>query len=108
MAGLAVLVIDLYWDRCAGRRAAFGPHARAHGDLGDRRSPACAGAPVRLAFYSLPRRGRRTLARWLQSRSVSAITTPTGFDLAVLRGADSHPPPGHLRVSADQSRRPRD
>jgi putative membrane protein len=37
-----------------------------------------AGAPVRLAFYSLPRRGRRILARWLHSLPVSAITTPTG------------------------------
>ena len=37
-----------------------------------------AAAPVRLAFYSLPRRGRRTLARWLHSSTVSAITDPIG------------------------------
>lgn len=33
---------------------------------------------MRLAFYSLPRRGRRTLARWLHTSTVSAITSPTG------------------------------
>jgi cytochrome c oxidase assembly factor CtaG len=37
-----------------------------------------AGAPVRLAFYSLPRSRRRPLARWLHSRTVSAITGPVG------------------------------
>jgi putative membrane protein len=37
-----------------------------------------AGAPVRLAFRSLPRAGRRRLARWLRSRTVSALTSPVG------------------------------
>src|SRR5438067_1981528 len=37
-----------------------------------------AGAPLRLAFYSLPRSGRRVLARWLRSRAVSAVSGPVG------------------------------
>jgi cytochrome c oxidase assembly factor CtaG len=37
-----------------------------------------AGAPVTLAFRSLPRAGRRRLARCLHSRTVSALTSPVG------------------------------
>ena len=37
-----------------------------------------AGAPVRLALYSLPRSGRRRLARCLRSGAVSAVTGPVG------------------------------
>ena len=37
-----------------------------------------AGAPVRLAFRSLPRAGRRQLARCMHSRTVSALTSPVG------------------------------
>jgi putative membrane protein len=37
-----------------------------------------AGAPVRLAFKSLAHEGRRQLARWLRSRTVSALTSPVG------------------------------
>ena len=37
-----------------------------------------AGAPVRLAFHSLSREGRRRLARCLRSRPVSGLTSPAG------------------------------
>jgi cytochrome c oxidase assembly factor CtaG len=37
-----------------------------------------AGAPVTLAFRSLPRAGRRRLARYLHSRTASALTSPRG------------------------------
>ena len=47
-----------------------------------------AGAPVRLAFHSLSRAGRRRLARCLRSRTVSALTSPVGsvslFSVAIL------------------------
>lgn len=32
---------------------------------------------MRLAFFALPRSGRRRLARWLQSRAASTLTRPT-------------------------------
>ena len=37
-----------------------------------------AGAPVRLAFYALPRGGRRALGRCLRSRPVSVVAGPAG------------------------------
>ena len=37
-----------------------------------------AGAPVRLAFFALPRPRRRTLARCLHSRPVATLTGPVG------------------------------
>ena len=37
-----------------------------------------AGAPVRLAFHSLPRAGRRRLARCLHSHTVSVLASPVG------------------------------
>jgi cytochrome c oxidase assembly factor CtaG len=37
-----------------------------------------AGAPVTLAFRSLPRAGRRRVARWLHSHTVSLLTSPVG------------------------------
>jgi cytochrome c oxidase assembly factor CtaG len=37
-----------------------------------------AGAPVRLAFFSLSRLGRRRLLRIVQSRAISVLTSPVG------------------------------
>jgi putative copper resistance protein D len=37
-----------------------------------------AGAPIRLAFFVLPRNGRRRLARWLHSRPATVLTSPVG------------------------------
>jgi putative membrane protein len=37
-----------------------------------------AGAPIRLAFFALPRHGRIVLSRWLRSRPVAVLTRPAG------------------------------
>ena len=37
-----------------------------------------AGAPIRLAFFALPRTGRRVLSGWLRSRPLAALTRPVG------------------------------
>ena len=37
-----------------------------------------AGAPIRLAFFVLGRRGRRRLAGWLHSRPLAWLTSPVG------------------------------
>src|ERR1700749_454365 len=77
MAGLAVLVVALYSGIGAQADERLSVHMLEHMVMWVIVAPLlAAGAPVRLAFYSLPRRGRRTLARWLQSSTVSAITTP--------------------------------
>jgi putative membrane protein len=79
MAGLAVLVVDLYSGIGAQADARLSAHMLEHMVIWVIVAPLlAAGAPVRLAFYSLPRCGRRTLARWLHSRPVSAVTAPAG------------------------------
>jgi cytochrome c oxidase assembly factor CtaG len=79
MAGLGVLVVDLYSGIGAQADQRLSAHMREHMVMWVIVAPLlAAGAPVRLAFYALPRRSRRTLARWLHSRLVSAITTPAG------------------------------
>jgi putative membrane protein len=79
IAGLGVLVVDLYSGIGAQADERLSAHMLEHMVIWVIVAPLlAAGAPVRLAFYSLSRRGRRTLARWLHSRPVSAITTPTG------------------------------
>ena len=79
IVGLGVLVVDLYSGIGAQADERLSAHMLEHMVIWVIVAPLiAAGAPVRLAFYSLPRRGRRTLARWLHSTTVSAITTPTG------------------------------
>lgn len=79
IAGLGVLVVDLYSGIGAQADERLSAHMLEHMVIWVIAAPLlAAGAPVRLAFYSLPRRGRRTLARWLHSSIVSAITAPTG------------------------------
>jgi cytochrome c oxidase assembly factor CtaG len=79
MAGLGVLVVDLYSGIGAQAEERLSAHMIEHMVMWVIVAPLlAAGAPVRVAFYWLPRRGRRTLARWLRSRVVSAITTPAG------------------------------
>ena len=79
IAGLAVLVVDLYSGIGAQADERLSAHMVEHMVIWVIVAPLlAAGAPVRLAFYSLPRRGRRTLARWLHASTVSAITRPTG------------------------------
>ena len=78
IAGLGVLVIDLYSGIGAQADERLSAHMIEHMVIWVIVAPLlAAGGPVRLAFYSLSRRGRRTLARWLHSRTVSAITAPT-------------------------------
>ena len=65
IAGLAVLVVDLYSGIGAQADERLSAHMVEHMVIWVIVAPLlAAGAPVRLAFYSLPRRGRRTLARW--------------------------------------------
>jgi cytochrome c oxidase assembly factor CtaG len=79
IAGLGVLVVDLYSGIGAQADERLSAHMLEHMVIWVIVAPLlAAGAPVRLAFYSLPRRGRRTLARWLHSSTVSAITDPIG------------------------------
>jgi len=79
IAGLGVLVVGLYSGIGAQADERLWAHMLEHMVIWVIVSPLlAAGAPVRLAFYSLPRRGRRTLARWLHSSTVSAITNPIG------------------------------
>jgi putative membrane protein len=77
IGGLAALVVDLYSGIGADADERLSAHMLEHMVIWVIVAPLlAAGAPVRLAFYSLPRRGRRMLARWLHSRTVSAITGP--------------------------------
>ena len=79
IAGLGVLLVDLYSGIGAQADERLSAHMLEHMVMWVIVAPLlAAGAPVRLAFYSLPRRGRRTLARWLHSRLVSTSTTPIG------------------------------
>src|SRR2546421_9950246 len=79
IAGLAVLVVDLYSGIGSQADERLSAHMLEHMVIWVIVGPLlAAGAPVRLAFYSLPRRGRRTLARWLHSSTVSAIVDPIG------------------------------
>jgi putative membrane protein/putative copper resistance protein D len=79
IAGLGVLVVDLYSGIGAQADERLSAHMLEHMVIWVIVAPLlAAGAPVRLAFYSLPRRGRRTLAGWPHSPIVSAITAPIG------------------------------
>src|ERR1019366_3163137 len=84
IAGLAVLMIDLYSGIGTEADLRLSVHMVEHMVLWVLVAPLlAAGAPVRLAFYSLPRSGRRVLARWLRSRVVECLTRPVGSVLLV-------------------------
>jgi cytochrome c oxidase assembly factor CtaG len=73
-----VLVVDLYSGIGTQADERLSAHMLEHMVIWVIAAPLlAAGAPVRLAFYSLPRGARRTLGRCLHSRIVSAITAPT-------------------------------
>jgi cytochrome c oxidase assembly factor CtaG len=88
LAGLAVLGVDLYSGIGIEADTRLSVHMLEHMVLWVVVAPLLvAGAPVRLALYSLPRNGRRRLARCLRSHTVAALTSPVGsvtFFTAVL------------------------
>lgn len=89
LGGLGLLVVDLYSGIGTVADVRLSVHMVEHMVLWVLVAPLlAAGAPVRLAFYSLPRGGRRVLARWLRSRVVDCLTRPVGsallFSLVIL------------------------
>ena len=79
LTGLALLVVDLYSGIGTEADVRLSVHMVEHMVLWVLVAPLlAAGAPVRLAFYALPRGGRRTLARWLHSRTAERLTRPLG------------------------------
>jgi putative membrane protein len=79
LTGLTVLVVDLYSGIGTGADTRLSVHMLEHMIIWLVVAPLlAAGAPVRLAFFALPRDGRRTLSRWLHSRPVSVLTSPVG------------------------------
>jgi putative membrane protein len=79
LAGLGVMVIDLCSGIGTEADVRLSAHMLEHMVVWVVVAPLlAAGAPVRLAFYSLPRDGRRALARLLRSRVLSTLTSPVG------------------------------
>lgn len=77
MAGLLVAAIDLCSGIGAQADSRLSAHMLEHTILWLIVAPLlAAGAPVRLAFYTLPRASRRRLARCLRSRAISMLTSP--------------------------------
>ena len=77
LAGLTVLVIDLYSGIGTEADMRLSAHMVEHMVIWIVVAPLlAAGAPVRLAFFALPRTGRRRLARCLHSRPASTLTRP--------------------------------
>jgi cytochrome c oxidase assembly factor CtaG len=77
IAGLGLLVVDLYSGIGTGADVRLSTHMLEHMIMWVVVAPLlAAGAPVRLAFFSLPRPGRRVLAQWLHSRPVDLLTRP--------------------------------
>ncbi len=77
VAGLVVLVVDLYSGIGTEADVRLSVHMVEHMVMWVVVAPLlAAGAPVRLAFFALPREGRRRLARWLRSRAASTLTRP--------------------------------
>jgi putative membrane protein len=77
VGGLVVLVVDLYSGIGAEADVRLSVHMVEHMVLWVVVAPLlAAGAPVRLAFFALPRKGRRRLARWLRSRPASTLMRP--------------------------------
>src|SRR5690242_1182009 len=72
ITGLGVLVADLYSGIGVQADQRLSAHMLEHMVMWVLVVPLlAAGAPVRLAIYALPRRGRLTLARWLHLPGVS-------------------------------------
>ena len=79
MAGLAVLVVDLYSGIGTEADRRLSAHMLEHMVMWVIVAPLlAAGAPIRLALFALGRTGRRRLARWLHSRPLTALTSPMG------------------------------
>ena len=79
LAGLGAAAIDLCSGIGTEADTRLSAHMLEHMILWTIVAPLiAAGAPVRLAFHSLSRSGRRRLAQCLHSRTVSALTTPVG------------------------------
>jgi putative membrane protein len=77
VGGLVVLVVNLYSGIGAEADVRLSVHMVEHMVMWVVVAPLLvAGAPVRLAFFSLQRNGRRRLARWLRSRTASMLTRP--------------------------------
>ena len=86
VAGLVVLVVDLYSGIGTEADVRLSAHMVEHMVMWVVVAPLlAAGAPVRLAFFALPREGRRRLARWLRSRPASTLTRP-GVAVLVFSG----------------------
>jgi putative copper resistance protein D len=89
MAGLAVLIADLYSGIGTGADTRLEAHMLEHMVMWVVVAPLlAAGAPIRLALFALGRPGRRRLAGWLHSRPLAALTSPVGsvalFSVALL------------------------
>jgi putative membrane protein len=79
IAGLALLVIDLYSGIGTQADVRLSTHMIEHMVMWVVVAPLlAAGAPVRLALFALSRPGRRVLARVLHSRAVDWVTRPVG------------------------------
>ncbi len=79
MAGLALLVVDLYSGIGTQADLRLSAHMIEHMVMWLAVAPLlAAGAPIRLAFFALGRNGRRTLAGWLHSRPLVWLTSPVG------------------------------
>lgn len=79
VAGLAVLVVDLYSGIGTQADARLSVHMVEHMVMWVVAAPLlAASAPVRLAFFALGRPSRRRLAGWLHSRPVATLTSPIG------------------------------
>jgi putative membrane protein len=77
VAGLAALVVDLYSGIGTEADIGLSVHMVEHTVMWVVVAPLlAASAPVRLAFFALPRGGRRRVARWLRSRPASTLTRP--------------------------------
>jgi putative membrane protein len=86
VAGLVVLVVDLYSGIGTEADVRLSVHMVEHMVMWVVVAPLlAAGAPVRLAFFALPREGRRRLAWWLRSRPASTLTRP-GVTVLVFSG----------------------
>jgi putative membrane protein len=79
LAGLVVLAVDLYSGIGTEADTRLSIHMIEHMVMWVLVAPLlAAGAPVRLAFFALPRTGRRPLARALRGHLVSSLTGPVG------------------------------
>jgi cytochrome c oxidase assembly factor CtaG len=79
LAGLVVLIVDLYSGIGTEADTRLSVHMLEHMIMWVVVAPLlAAGAPLRLAFFAAPRSKRRTIARCLHARGVSALTGPVG------------------------------